>query len=102
MNGTIYDFAGLPRVATFGLNSRVRANSRPEPATASVPARVGLISNPRSRRNKLAGGVPPVRLGVLAAAPGSRAELRDVMVRFAGEGVNLLIVDGGDGTVTRW
>lgn len=99
VNGTIYDFAGLPRVAAFGPDSRVRADARPESATASVPARVGLVSNPRSRRNKLAGGVPPARPGVLAAAPGSRAELRDVMVRFAGEGVDLLIVDGGDGTV---
>ena len=99
MNGTIYDFAGLPRAAAFGPDSRVRADARPGFAAVSAPTRIGLVSNPRSRRNKAAGGVPPARPGVLAAAPRSRAELRDVMVRFAEAGVDLLIVDGGDGTV---
>ena len=99
VNGTIYDFAGLPRVAAFGPDSRGRADARRESAAANVPARIGLISNPRSRRNKLAGGVPAPRQGVMAAAPRSRAELRDVIARFAEQGVDLVIVDGGDGTV---
>jgi hypothetical protein len=99
VNGTIYDFAGLPRLAAFGPDSRVRADARRLAATAGAPARIAMVSNPRSRRNKLAGGVPAARPGVIAAAPRSRAELRDVMIRFAAEGVDLVIVDGGDGTV---
>ncbi|WP_375404258.1 diacylglycerol/lipid kinase family protein [uncultured Sphingomonas sp.] len=99
MNGTIYDFAGLPRVAHRGPGIWLRPDARRESVAAGPPTRVGLVSNPRSRRNKLAGGVPAARPNVLAAAPRSRAELRDVMLRFAQQGVDLVIVDGGDGTM---
>ncbi|WP_176473057.1 diacylglycerol/lipid kinase family protein [Sphingomonas lenta] len=102
MNGTIYDFSGLPRVAALGPDAlpwppRERARRW---APASAPERVGLISNPRSHRNStvaLAGSDP--RPGVVAAAPRTRAELRDVLTRFAEERIDLLVIDGGDGTV---
>ncbi|WP_375427378.1 diacylglycerol/lipid kinase family protein [uncultured Sphingomonas sp.] len=99
MNGTIYDFAGLSRVAALAPDGWGRAEPRRELVAANPPSRIGLVSNPRSRRNKKAGGVPAARPDILAAAPRSRAELRDTMVRFAQSGVDLVIVDGGDGTV---
>ena len=36
---------------------------------------------------------------MLAAAPATRAELRDVLATFAARGINLLVIDGGDGTI---
>lgn len=98
MNGTIYDFSGLPRVARLGPDLAGWSSALRDVAVASAAARVGLVSNPRSRRNRLNGG-PPARAGVLAAAPRTRAELRDVLARFAEERIDLLVVDGGDGTV---
>lgn len=69
-------------------------------APAPAAPRVGLISNPRSHRNStvaLAAGAP--RPGIIAAAPRTRAQLREVLVRYAEERIDLLVVDGGDGTV---
>lgn len=99
MNGTIYDFAGLPRLAAIGPDIAI-GGAGPGRARAPVraPARIALISNPRSRRNKL-NGLPAPRPDVLAAAPRSRAELRDVLIRLAKEPIDLLVIDGGDGTV---
>ncbi len=60
---------------------------------------VGLIRNPRSHRNK---GQPPELADdprVLTHAPRSHADLRLVLEDFAAKGIDLLAVDGGDGTV---
>ena len=98
MNGTIYDFSALTRVAQPGVGAADRPHWRRAPALAAAPTRVGLISNPRSRRNK-GGGLPAPRPDVLAEAPRTRAELRDVLERFAADRVDLLVLNGGDGTV---
>ena len=59
---------------------------------------VGLIHNPRSHRN-IGGrlGTPPA--GVITAAPDGEAELILTLADFAARGVELLVIDGGDGTV---
>lgn len=98
MNGTIYDFSGLPRTAVLGPDLRPWSQVGSTRLAPSAPTRIGLISNPRSRRNKLT-GPPAAPAGVLAAAPRTRSELRDVLERFAQERLDLLIIDGGDGTV---
>lgn len=99
MNGTIYDFSALPRVAALGPEGGragvVRADA---PVSAGSFGRVALISNPRSRRNKV-NGLPAARPGVLAFAPRTRAELRDVLADLAARPLDLLVIDGGDGTV---
>jgi hypothetical protein len=60
--------------------------------------RAGVIHNPRSRHNR---GGQPVRApaGVHVEAPHGRAALDETLARFAAEGLDLLVVDGGDGTV---
>jgi diacylglycerol kinase family enzyme len=62
--------------------------------------RAGLIINPKSHRNRRAGGrrghAPG---GVLTAAPQTPAELDAALADFAARGIDLLIIDGGDGTL---
>jgi hypothetical protein len=99
VNGTIYDFSALPRVATPSTDAPVRAPARVRAALAPAPERVGMITNPRSHRNKRGLGAALPRADVTAVAPRSRAELRDVLARFAAERIDLLVIDGGDGTV---
>ncbi|WP_029014133.1 diacylglycerol/lipid kinase family protein [Niveispirillum irakense] len=66
-------------------------------------SRLGLIRNPRSQRNKRGGGdareQAAALLGFYFAEPATRAELAETLSDFAREGVDVLCVDGGDGTV---
>jgi len=62
--------------------------------------RAGVILNPKSRRNQngeLRSSRP--QEGVVVEAPQSHDELDATLARFAACGVDLLVVDGGDGTV---
>ncbi|WP_331540449.1 diacylglycerol kinase family protein [Phenylobacterium sp.] len=60
--------------------------------------RAGVIRNPRSHANRqvVDGGLSA---DVLYAAPPTPRILADELVRFAREGVELVVIDGGDGTV---
>ncbi len=60
--------------------------------------RVGVIHNPRSHRNRK---TPPTSLGpdVIQASPATPEALKTVLSQMASAGVDLLVVDGGDGTV---
>jgi diacylglycerol kinase (ATP) len=60
--------------------------------------RAGVIWNQRSHRNQ--GGDPvPLPGVVVEVAPEDPAELYATLRRFAAEGVDLVVVDGGDGTI---
>lgn len=60
--------------------------------------RVGLIWNQNSHRNQGAGrGAVPDN--VLEVVPEDPAQLFPALRRFAAEGVDLVVIDGGDGTV---
>lgn len=63
--------------------------------------RAGVILNPRSRRNQSAelSSPRPLPEGVVVESPHSHDELDATLSRFAGCGIDLLVVDGGDGTV---
>ena len=61
-------------------------------------SRVGLIWNPKSHRNKGAGRASPPA-GVLDIVPEHPAQLFQDLQRFASEGIDLVVIDGGDGTV---
>ena len=102
MNGSIYDF-GLQRSAfepRLPSHARGRVPSA-APGQARVPAagRVGLISNPRSHHNRRTPSLWSDHPGVIGRAPSTRAELREVLASFADRGIDLLAIDGGDGTV---
>ena len=105
--------APLPRADAAALTRAPLAFARAEERTAQVmpfPAprrtveesRVGVISNPRSRRNqqgnpvhRRAGAAP----AMLLAEPATKDALARALADFAAEGIELIVVDGGDGTV---
>jgi diacylglycerol kinase (ATP) len=59
--------------------------------------KVGVIRNPRSHANQGRAAPPPN--GVLWGEPATPAALADDLQRFAQAGVELVMVDGGDGTL---
>jgi hypothetical protein len=94
---------GAPRLLHDGLVAAAPPPARADAPSRAVrlsPDRVALISNPRSHRNKRTGITPPSDdLAKLVAMPRSPAELTAALARFAETGIDLLVIDGGDGTV---
>jgi diacylglycerol kinase (ATP) len=85
-----------------------RISAEPAPAAgessgarghASALPKVGVLRNPRSHRNKRR--VPEANPfpELLVATPGTRPELVRALQSFAAEGVAILVIDGGDGTI---
>lgn len=66
---------------------------------AAGVTRVGIISNPRSRRNWMVDLERKIGPGVLAAAPTTNEELVNTLRSYAERHLDLLVIDGGDGTV---
>lgn len=59
----------------------------------------GVLYNPRSHRNRDARIVEPDYPVIRVEQPLRRRELREAMQRFVDSGVELLVINGGDGTV---
>lgn len=100
MDGTIYDDCTTPLFAFDGVGGPARSEQA-EPSRRGSNAREGagvaVISNPRSYRNKRRPLAVPD--GVTVEAPRTRHELRRTLAAFKHDGVELVIVAGGDGTV---
>lgn len=70
------------------------------PADRPAVDRIGVISNPRSHRNRISGTAgPPAGLDVLFDTPRSPDHLAETLMRYAAAKIDLLVVDGGDGTL---
>ncbi|MEM7688490.1 MAG: acylglycerol kinase family protein [Pseudomonadota bacterium] len=91
----IYEFTQLPQASAGA--SLARAPRR-ERATGEPP-RVGVIYNPRSHRNQGADFDCEVCPQVHIATPGNRDALPDALTQFARDEIDLLVINGGDGTV---
>jgi diacylglycerol kinase (ATP) len=67
--------------------------------------KIGLISNPRSQRNRRGldeiGAVVAGAPDVIHFAIDARQELHDVLAEFARRDVGVILINGGDGTVQR-
>ncbi len=61
--------------------------------------RAGVLRNPHSHANRRGGERPPPHTDVLFAEPESAGEVAAAVRQFAEAGVELLVIDGGDGTV---
>ena len=93
MATSIYEFAQIPRV-----EAAPKARVRRVRDTGQAPT-VGVIYNPRSHRNLGAdfdcGLCPHVHI----AQPRERGQLPLALTEFAERGIDLLVINGGDGTV---
>ncbi len=91
----IYEFAQIPRIDPAG-GSRGRVRRIRD---AGQTPTVGVIYNPRSHRNLGAdfdcGLCPHVHI----AQPRERGQLPIALAEFAEKGIDLLVINGGDGTV---
>ncbi len=59
----------------------------------------GVLYNPRSHRNRDAAIIEPDYPVIRVEQPLRRRELKEAMQRFVDSGVELLVINGGDGTV---
>lgn len=95
MATSIYEFAQLPEARGVA-PSRMRSRQARLPGEAP---RVGVIYNPRSHGNQGAdfdcGLCPHVHI----AQPNDRSALPEALADFASRGIDLLVINGGDGTV---
>ena len=66
---------------------------------ATGAPRVGMVSSPRSQRNRATELSSRVAPGMLAAAPTTFQHLAETLASFAAQKIDLLVIDGGDGTV---
>ena len=91
----IYEFAQMPQAPARSEMARRSARAR----LPGEPPRVGVIYNPRSHGNQGAdfdcGLCPQVHI----ATPEKRDALPKALSEFAEAGVDLLVINGGDGTV---
>ncbi len=95
MATSIYEFAQLPQVSSSG---PVRSRVRRQRAAGEAPS-VGVIYNPRSHGNQGADFDCGVCPHVHIAQPGDRSQLPEALAEFAAKGIDLLVINGGDGTV---
>lgn len=91
----IYEFAQIPRLDS---GSRPRAGVRRVRDAGQAPT-VGVIYNPRSHRNLGADFDCGVCPHVHIAQPRERGQLPQALTEFAEKGIDLLVINGGDGTV---
>lgn len=100
MGAALHPKVGVGADLLHGLRpSRVASVPSPSFRFARGAARVGIISNPRSRRNWTVDLERKIGPGVLAAAPTTNAQLVETLRSFAAQNLELLVIDGGDGTV---
>lgn len=79
---------------------RIRRIATKAPLPFTPTPRIGVISNPRSHRNQK--GRQPLDVPeavVIRQVPDSHQELLQALVHFDDENVDLIVIDGGDGTV---
>ena len=96
MDRTIYHFEQFGRLA----DDHARAPERAQASVRSGQAvRVGVILNRRSHQNLAETRECEDRSNVSVACPDTRLGIAHELARFAGKGIDLLVISGGDGTV---
>ena len=91
----IYEIAQIPRVDPA---DKPRGRARRVRDVGQAPT-VGVIYNPRSHRNLGADFNCGVCPHVHIAQPRERGQLPLALAEFAAKGIDLLVINGGDGTV---
>lgn len=73
--------------------------SAPRRKPVAVPARIGVIRNPKSHYNLNSDAEHIDLPHVLHTTPRGRPAVAEVLAEFAEKRIELLVIDGGDGTV---
>lgn len=68
-------------------------------AVRTADPRIGVIYNPRSHRNKGQDLACTEREGITVVQPEAREDIAAALTGFAAQGIDYLIINGGDGTV---
>lgn len=99
---TVHTTLPLSRLAFAGTEPDTVPRMKTAPTPAAVGTlRIGVVCNPRAHRNhgaEYAAGVPGAE-GVWVASPRTTEDLGDTLAGFARQRIDLLVIDGGDGTV---
>ena len=99
MASSIYEFAQLPSARGVAARHAGGSAHARRPLAAGEEPCVGVIYNPRSHGNRGADFDCGLSPQVHIAQPGDRAQLPLALSEFATAGIDLLVVNGGDGTV---
>ena len=97
MDHTVYRFDPLAMTAAADRRPVARVGSGGA-STVREP-RIGVIYNPRSHRNKGQDLDCTERPGITVARPDRREDIASALADFAQQGIDYLIINGGDGTV---
>jgi len=98
MATSIYEFAQLPRRDAAPGKGPAHPRARRMRAPGEAPV-VGVIYNPRSHRNRGADLDCSISPHVHIAQPGDRSQLHEALADLAARDIDLLVINGGDGTV---
>ena len=98
MASPIHEFTHLPRRNSASTARSSRRGDDGARRSKAGPC-VGLIYNPRSHRNKGKDLDSRIAPDVIVAQPGDRSQLPEELARLAEKGIDLLVINGGDGTV---
>ena len=96
MADPIYEFSNLPKSKLSGSPAWRESRKDRDP---SFPPIVGLIYNPKSHRNRGQDLDSRIAPDVFVAQPGNRDQLPEALERLAKRGIDLLVINGGDGTI---
>ncbi|MDG5747991.1 diacylglycerol kinase family protein [Qipengyuania sp. XHP0207] len=97
MNQSIYRSDRLPRKAAP--HAPMQGDAADAPGGGGAGPRIGVIYNPRSHRNKGQDLDCTDRPGISVAQPRTREDIAGALADFAAQGIDYLIINGGDGTV---
>lgn len=97
MDRTIYRFDQLANTAHSG--ERAGAPARAAVRADVARPRIGVIYNPRSHRNRGQDLACATGADIAVAQPARREDIAAALAGFAEQGIDYLIINGGDGTV---
>jgi hypothetical protein len=99
MPSPVHEFSDLPRVSPKDQVVRAPVADGEQVRPCASDTCVGMIYNPRSHRNRGRDLDATIAPHIFLAQPGNRDQLPQALAEFAERKINLLIINGGDGTV---
>lgn len=99
MADEVHQFSDLPRRKGDAQPMGAALANAQSNRSSGSPPRIGVIYNKRSHRSREVAPEVAARPNVTAAEPATRDDIPAALAQFAKDGIDLLIIAGGDGTV---